>query len=607
MIDILKEEKTKKNLAFYLLIIITNVLLTFYFLHSVFYITSIKKLILIHSMFFIASVFFIKAYHYCKKGLFENKVVRIVFILFLLYAAFGIVGNRLFLYPVLSKNVLISLLTYLLSILWILPIVLSLIMVFHKYAIKANKDSLEISKKRKLSIFIFCFVIIMSVGGIYLVAFNPAVTSYDTASQFLQAKGLVQIVDWQTPLHTLFLRVLLNIYDNPAFVSLVQCSMFAFVLAYGFTYLYEMGMEFYTVLIICAVVALIPSNAILSITIWKDVPYATSLLLLTILISKMVINPKKYLNSFWFYLMVFACLFLTSLLTQPGFVPAIIIAVFILILSKFNIKSLVTVGLFILSFILFTTMAYDHFEVKEPDYSGNEYIGLAHDLVGVKKYGGELSYEAEMIVETVLPDLDGVIDYYNPYRWLAAGLEKDLDITKIEFIEAYMDTFFENPILMTKMIMLRNNTIYSIVPSVYEGSDVFINQEFYYHENHKNSRAEPGIEALEFWEATYPDRISNRLTTILREIGNLSTKSPFRLFIWQVGVYFCAVFMSMILLASFKKLCYWVIAIPLIGQIIALCLSCAWNDFRYFWSIMVCSIYVVLISFVANKKQINFN
>jgi hypothetical protein len=157
-----------------------------------------------------------------------------------------------------------------------------------------------------------------------------------------------------------------------------------------------------------------------------------------------------------------------------------------------------------------------------------------------------------------------------------------------EFLKIYLDTYSRNPALMTKAIFCRNDAIYSMIsPAPLALSAYTLDGQDY-----------------EYWAENYPPRKPNALTGFFERINQYTIESDFlRNIIWHTGVYTWIIILSALVLAYRKRTKYLFMIIPIAGQIISLILSCSWNDYRYYWPIMVCGLFVLAASAAGESKK----
>jgi hypothetical protein len=524
-------------------------------------------------------------YEYLKSRVLLKKSGYILVLSLCFYAAFALSGSYLLLNASISINTFIE---FLLVFIWIAPIVLLALSVILKISDKKT-DRVEITKKDAGRVFWISFFVVMLVGLIYVFIYNPAISSYDTVTQFNQALGLEPLVNWHTPFHTLIIRLLLSIYNHPTFVVLIQCLFFAFVVASGFKFLYSIGLSRIMAISFVVIFAFSPNNAIHLVTIWKDIPYAASLLWATILIAKLLFKEadnNKVLNYKFIFLQSSICMILILLLRQNGIVPFLTFAISILVISKLNKHAILAVTTSLAFIIIFLIPVSSVLKIQ-PGPIGGKYIGLGQDMIGVEKYGGILSYNAKVYVD-ILTDVPNYT--YNPTFATSTYL---LDVSYTDFIKAYLNTYLNNPLKMTKAILNRTNLFWDFTT----GKDAVVGTVAYV----GTMDEMPDME----WSGIAPKRVeSNRLLTeFLSLLVSISVRTPFVWFFWRIGLFTFLMLVSVVIILIKRQYSLLFILMPILGQIVSLILSTGWSDYRYFWSIALVSIFFLIVTILKLRRD----
>ena len=365
------------------------------------------------------------------KEIWQETSKKVILILLSFLGAFCLVGSRCFIYP-LDKNVMIgAILTFLITVVWICPIIVWGIISIDRFSAKLTCE--------KISPAILAAVAIMIIlgGGIYFVrAFNPAISSPDTTYCMNQAiSSVTGLTDWHPPFYIMWLRAILKLVPSIYAVVFVQYIFFAYVFVRGLILLYKRGLSFGLLVVFTLLTVLNCSNMVTLTTIWKDIPYTLCLLWLTVLAVELVLNEK---HSWFLYAEVIVALVGTCFFRQNGIVPYLLLSVCLVACfrKKWKVWVSVIAAFGLILFIRFPV--YDYFEVQR-DPNGGEYIGLGQDILGVYYNGGTLPEEALEIVR-VLSKGDMESYEYSPYYSQASY---DLDIKKTDFIKAYIKTFIK--------------------------------------------------------------------------------------------------------------------------------------------------------------------
>ena len=142
----------------------------------------------------------------------------------------------------------------------------------------------------------------ITVWGIYLLTFWPGMMSTDSNVQWQQViTGIFS--DAHPVFHTLFIWLITRLWFTPAAVAIVQILSLSLTTAWGISLLDEQGLP-WAAWTLVALFALSPANGDMVIILWKDIPYSTSLFLLSLMILKIVFSQGKWLakRSTWVWL-----------------------------------------------------------------------------------------------------------------------------------------------------------------------------------------------------------------------------------------------------------------------------------------------------------------
>lgn len=466
--------------------------------------------------------------------------------------------------------------------LWMFPFVTALFSLFLKRFLSTqngtNYDANAIkSYGNKLFIVVFLLTILFALP--YLYVYNPAISTYDTVSQFKQALGIETIVNWHSPLHTYIIRILLSICNHPSIVVLVQYFLAGMLLSSASKFIYFISLNRYLPIFFSLFISLNPSNMLLLTTIWKDIPYTLSILWITLLFCKLVwkleFYNQKYMKSYIYFEIALA-LFSLTILRQNGFVPAIFCVVSLFLICRQKTKVFGSLAIASLCFVMVTGPLYSSLNVVDTDEVGAKYMGLGQDIVGVSVAGGSLGAEAAHIVDELIGSQTNY-EYVPTY----ALTSYHLDVPMTYFLKAYIDTFLKNPITMTKMILHRNVAIWDMTRASGLG---LIN-------------ASMTQDSVEIWNEMAPQRqpVNGIVTRILDNLVLVTEVEPFSWFLCRAGLY--TFFMIACIVVVCTKKSYQILACfaPVLGQIFSLLVSTGWSEYRYYWSIPLCVTFFLFV------------
>lgn len=175
--------------------------------------------------------------------------------------------------------------------------------------------------------YITLFIIQTAIFGVYYYALNPGNMSYDTYNQVSQLKGLVSYNTWHPIGHTLFLGLLLKIWDNYAIITIFQILFFAGVTSKFYLILLKHNVKWQIIYLTAIIMASIPSVGINIVTQWKDIPYTVGLLWGTLILFRMNLERdyfSKIINAIEFGI----CMLIISLFRFNGILAFIVLFIY---------------------------------------------------------------------------------------------------------------------------------------------------------------------------------------------------------------------------------------------------------------------------------------
>jgi hypothetical protein len=517
--------------------------------------------------------YFHKAYHELLIAEYLEATGKYLLAGLITYASFAAAGNYLFLNPV-TLNKPLNWLFFILVWLWVAPIMISLLYLLELMK-KAALDRLNPTPEntRPLRARLLLIMITMLVGATYLVAYNPAIMSPDSFSQWQQASGIEPLVNWHPPFHTLLIRALIMIRPSPSLVALAQIFYFALIFSAALMIFYHRGVKLKILALLLFLFVMIPTNGIHLVTLWKDVPYAITLLWLTLILIKVILFEYGKKRPFLLASELCVALVFAYFFRQNGIIVYLIYSLFITfyLVRRSIFKPLVGVFLSIAIIILIRYPLYGHLQV-EPAPPGNKYVALINDLAGAYFEGGSLTPEAELYLASVV-DLDQFKKVYSPYRANYDYYRPELDQTQmLKFLKIYSHTFINNPLLMINSILCRLDLYWNITT----GKGAYIGVL--------------NFREISNWEqfAIHFYRKENNLTAFF-DLASKGTVylSPTLLLFWRFGFWLLMLFSGYLFAVKYNCKILIALTVPIMANLLSLALSSGWLDYRYGWSILI--------------------
>lgn len=492
---------------------------------------------------------------------------QVSLILLYLYAAFALVGQRIFIYPLTLKVTLTGIFVFLCAVAWFVPVVQSVLYYLEKAC------SIFFSEKRSLKTWqfvLFSIAALLLPAAYVLFAFNPGISSPDTAYCMITAHHLRGTEDWHPTFYRMALRVILTVWDSTYAVILAQYFFWTFVIIEFMLYLRKKGVKDSVLMTAILFMGFNAGNYIYLNTIWKDIPYAISLLWMFIIIAKLSIDQEVFKRKWFIYLELIVALVGTFFYRKNGVVPFVIISVTLVLALRKNVKILASIVASLLLIFTIRGPVYQHFEIEDTGRKGM-YIGLGQDILGVYYAGGEVS-ESTLQMINMMTKYNNDEYEYNP-TWSYQAY--DLNVGLKKFIFNYIDTFIKNPVIMLRAVIDREDALWDI----YAGQDTELACV--------NYRGTMDYDETwgEDWQKYYPVRQYVSLYPVASTALSYMAKSQWiSAIMWRNGL-FTLLGMISFLFLLFKNVKgkHLIVIAPMIGQIMSLLLSTGWSDQRYFW------------------------
>lgn len=503
-----------------------------------------------------------------------------------MYAAFSMVGQRVFAYPLDLQVTISGVFVYIIAVLWFIPIIRTLF-----YLLEKSNNWLFSSKRLRNHHFIFIVTAALLLPALYnLFANNPGISTYDSALTMAEKAHLLYgYDDWHPFFYSLVLRGILNIWDSTYAVIIAQYFFWIYVMLEFLLYLREKAIKDYILIFISIFMGFNAANFLHLNSIWKDIPYALSLFWSLIILAKLTIDEKKNQRKTVIYIELLIALIGIFFYRKNGIVPFIIICLMLMISLRKNIRIWCTLALTISLIAIIKGPVYSHFGVEDTGYYGM-YIGLGQEILGVYYAGGEVSAETLKLITTMTNCNNAEYNYSLVY----SNAAYDLNVTPSAFIRSYLDTFIKNPLLTLRALINRADTIWDI----YTGDGCGVNLVNYHgtvpHESFS-------------WNEYYPERIYVSLYDTMSEITKYSVNSQWiSAMQWRCGLFTLLglIAIGFLLIKQGIRKCI-LITMPLIGQILSLLLSTGWADFRYYWPLNLMNTAIIMLAVIISNESLH--
>jgi len=506
------------------------------------------------------------------------------FILVILYGTFAFTGHQVFLvgYPV--RDLGHKLIYFILFGAWLAFMSIAFLYMTEQLRNKLSANNIGANTAQKIQspakLFFTFFGLMAACWLVYFAAFFPGNMSADSLDQWAQATGIIPLNNWHPVFHTLFNKLCLTVYKSPASIALAQIIFMAAVMAGFLLFLSQQGLPAKWLKWVALIIGLIPVNGIMSVTLWKDVPFSVSLVWLTLVLAK-IITREGYLKQKWAYVEITLALITAGLFRHNG-IPVYILAVLGLLAWYFKTRKSILLVCVSLSLVFmagyFTYISSPARVIPNPP--AIKLVAPVHGLAAVKYYNGNLPGEAAQEMEKILPDSTWR-SFYRPFsadeyifftqKPFVANLSK---VPTSKVMSLYLNTLAKNPYLVIRDRLNGTEVVWNVMEA---------NGSFNFRFGHD---LDPNP-----WGLKSPD---NTLKKVLVHILDISVKEVDPI-LWRAGLYNFLLLLVLLLLAKRNKW-FLLFFIPVIGTNISLMLSMTLQNFRYVYYVPMIFGFIWLLS-----------
>lgn len=275
----------------------------------------------------------------------------------------------------------------------------SFVLIDYSLVYRCNYTSLINNSKQENYIWYFIIPFI-SISITWIKNF-PALMSFDSYYQLDQISQN-SFNDVHPAAHTLFTKLLLNIYNSPAIVAFFQIFLLCLGICWISTFVNKQGVSKKILLPIILIWSCLTPIQTITCYLWKDVFYSISLLFSTIMLIKIMIYRNKMKSLDIFILGI--SLSVVFLFRHNGVVPFLftVIALFYLAYIDKCKKYLLVVLTSLLIIVPTKTIIYGIYNV-EPNDNGTKYAIFAKSVVSVIANDGNYTDEQLKEIDNIMP------------------------------------------------------------------------------------------------------------------------------------------------------------------------------------------------------------
>lgn len=437
------------------------------------------------------------------------------------------------------------------------------------------------------------------IYSIYIIASYPASISTDSKTQLLQALGNATFTDAHPAIHTLLIKYLTLNGKVLVLFPIAQMLSISLLNSTILSFLYAKGINRKCLLVFGIVSTLMINNGIYVTIIWKDELYSICLLLLTYLLYRME-RDNNYIRIKGRIFLVSVSLTGIKLLRHNGIVVFIIIVLLFIIWSfiKKNWCYILSALLSILLVIVIRGPIYNLAGVENKS-SGTTVSSMIHGIVYAAILN-DVPEETEKFLTDIMPieKWEKCYTKYSANELSISSIVYEYDVSNKlkefgtkKMLEEYCRVLFYKPIRLIEDRLFGIDIMWNVI------------QDEGYNWRVANDTYEIGVVENKMGWYRH-DNIFTNLIKILSEFS-MEHKILDAIF-WRAGIW-VGILLLLIYYGYIRKKRNYMFYIPVVGNMISLCLAMAWQDFRYVYFINLCVPYLILLCLVDEEKVKKLN
>lgn len=606
----------KININYTLLSMVVSILLCyglFFSQHTVVVLDPISKslflVITLCSNYYYLS-FPVGFYHKYFHG-FKKYIVLLLTML----AVFCFIGQPLFLSELSFQITKPNLLYYLLAVSWLLPIMISLVYIIDIWMLKSAKN---IDKDVKLRFILF---LIFTVGWtLILIAFFPGTLTADSLDQWLQAIGMREINQYHPAIMSVMMRFVSFVWKSPSLFIFLQIVFFAYVLSTFLSFLHQHGLSKKWIYIISAILLCLPTNYLMTISLWKDIIFTIALLWMTYYFLRLSIPEEKVFHKFIDILGFVVCFILVSLFRYNGVGPLLFGLVYLFYLFYKRREKIYLCMPFIIMITLylvngpFMTLCGVS---KDGSLGGTSYSPLTNLVVHSTGAVLQVTEDVPKFTETVAEkygSMELLKENYSPYNIDTYGfnvkfnlyqkkLGKKATISTVEAFKAYLQLLVKYPNIVIKERLDGADILWNMTQPEASfnhryGSGIWLPNNLNKKELNALHKMDYRINAK---ETSYQNDniVVNGIINMVNRMSNIYVLDNI---LFRTGIYIILLFVLMFVLCNNNAL-IWPMYIPLVGNTATWVILLNYQVYRYVWYIQIITIFILLSTVVFGNKS----
>ena len=207
----------------------------------------------------------------------------------------------------------------------------------------------------------------------YLLNYYPGVITADSMSQICQSLGINNVTNHHPVFHTFFISIAMNIGKSfqdynigVAIYSIMQMIVLSGIFSFSIYYMAKKGTDNRFLIVTLLFYAFYPVNALYSITMWKDIPFAMVMLVFSIMMSEIATNKEQFMESKIKNILLIISMLLVMLFRNNGFYVILLTIPCLFIFStKYYKKLIVISGVVIATYMIWKGPVFSLLNIQQ--------------------------------------------------------------------------------------------------------------------------------------------------------------------------------------------------------------------------------------------------
>ncbi len=255
----------------------------------------------------------------------------------------------------------------------------------------------------------------------YFLNYYPGIISPDSFAQICEGLGRYTLSNHHPVFHTFIIKCAIALGNaikdynlGVAIYSVFQMIFTSSIFSFAIYYMAKRKVDIRIRILTLIFFAFYPVNAIFSITMWKDVPFAAIILLFTIMVTEITINQKRFFESKYRIILLIINMFLAILFRNNGLYVVLLTIPCLFIVAKKYYKQLIIVTCAILAiYIIWTGTIFSILKIKKGSTREALSIPLQQFARVTKYHSDTLTEDEKWRIYKYLPS-ETLADDYNP-------------------------------------------------------------------------------------------------------------------------------------------------------------------------------------------------